>query len=88
MKVRREVLTILGLNAKLAGYRILHVSDLHFDKKLGNDRELWDYLRAGTADLILVTGDFVTHERNIEPFVEYLDGSKARDGAFGVLGNH
>lgn len=88
MKVRREVLKIPGLNSKLAGNKILHVSDLHFDKKLENDRELWDHLHAGTADLILITGDFVTHGRNIRPVVEYLDGSQARDGVFGVLGNH
>lgn len=81
-------MTIPGLNSELAGYRILHVSDLHFDEKVKNDRELWNYLHSGMADLILITGDFVTHERNIGPVVEYLDGSKAGDGVFGVLGNH
>ncbi len=85
MKVRGEVLAIPGLNSKLAGYQILHVSDIHFDEKLKNDRELWDHLHSGMADLILITGDFVTHERNIEPVVEYLNGSKAREGVFGVL---
>jgi predicted MPP superfamily phosphohydrolase len=88
MRVRREVLKVPGLNSKLAGYKILHVSDIHFDEKVGNDRELWDHLHSGMADLILITGDFVTHDRNIDPVVEFLAGSTARDGIYGILGNH
>ena len=88
MRVRREQIAIPGLNSKLAGYRILHVSDIHFDEKVKDDRELSHQLHSGMADLILITGDFVTHERNIEPLVDYLIGSKAKDGMFGILGNH
>lgn len=88
MRVRREVLAIPGLSSKLDGYKILHASDIHFDEKIKNDLELRDHLHSGMADLILITGDFVTHERNIEPVVEYLDGSRATDGMFGILGNH
>jgi len=72
----------------LDGYRILHVSDIHFDEKIGRDQVLWDQLHSNVADLILITGDFVTHGSKIDALVRYLENSKARDGIYGILGNH
>jgi predicted MPP superfamily phosphohydrolase len=86
--VRKELASIPTLSVKLQGYKILHVSDIHFDEKIEKDKELWDHLHSDIADLVLITGDFVTHEKSIEPVVRYLAGSRARDGIFGILGNH
>jgi predicted MPP superfamily phosphohydrolase len=86
--VRKELAFIPALSAKLQGYRILHVSDIHFDEKVSKDKELREHLHSDIADLILITGDFVTHERSIEPMVQYLAGSRAKNGIFGILGNH
>lgn len=79
---------IPALAESLDGYKILHVSDIHFDRKVGTNRILWEKLRDGSADLILITGDLITHDRNIDSLLEYLDGSKANDGIYAILGNH
>ncbi|HEX2014649.1 MAG TPA: metallophosphoesterase [Nitrososphaera sp.] len=88
MRIRKVIAAIRGLSPKLAGYRILHISDIHFDDKTKSNEVLWQLLHSGAADIILITGDFVTQESNIDSVVAYLKNSKASDGVFGVLGNH
>ena len=74
--------------AELEGYRILHISDIHFDEKVKRNRVLWDALHDASADIVLITGDFITHDSYTELLVEFLEGSIARDGIYGILGNH
>lgn len=88
LKIRRERIVLPSLVKELDGYSILHVSDIHFDDAVRKNRTLWEELRGSGADLILVTGDFITHDSKIESLCEFLDGSKARDGIYGILGNH
>ena len=88
LKIRREQIVLPSLVQELDGYTILHVSDIHFDEAVRKNRRLWEELHDNEADLILVTGDFITHDSNIESLCEFLEGSKARDGIFGILGNH
>lgn len=88
LKIRRERIVIPVLAENLDGYKVLHVSDIHFDRKVGANRVLWEKLHDGSADLILITGDFITHERNIDSLLEYLDGTRANDGVYAILGNH
>jgi predicted MPP superfamily phosphohydrolase len=88
LKIRRERVVLPSLVKELDGYSILHVSDIHFDNAVKKDRILWEELHRNKADLILVTGDFITHDSNIEPLCEFLGGSEARDGIYGILGNH
>ena len=73
---------------QLEGYTILHVSDIHFNERVRKNRLLWEQIHENEADLILITGDFITHDRYVESLCEYLDGSKAADGIYGILGNH
>jgi predicted MPP superfamily phosphohydrolase len=88
LRTRRERIVIPSLAAELEGYRILHVSDIHFDKKVGRNRRLWEVLHNDTADIVLITGDFITHDSYIQSLGEFLEGSRARDGVYGILGNH
>lgn len=88
MRIRTEKVAIPRLRKELDGYRILHVSDIHFDEKTGRDSELWSELYASWADVALITGDFITDDVFIDPLVEKLAGIKAKDGVFGILGNH
>jgi len=75
-----------------AGYRIAQISDLHMGDWL--DRaHLADVVRrvsALGADLIAITGDFVTRhpERVADELIAELRGLRARDGVVAVLGNH
>ena len=88
LRIRRERIIIPSLAAELEGYRILHVSDIHFDKKVRQNRGLWEALHNSSADIVLITGDFITHDSYIELLGEFLAGSKAPDGIYGILGNH
>ena len=49
---------------------------------------LWEILHVNVADLMLITGDFITHDRYIESLCEHFSGSNAKDGIYGILGNH
>jgi predicted MPP superfamily phosphohydrolase len=82
---------LLGLPDALAGFRIVQLSDIHYlpFTKL-------DLIEAAIAqavsrqpDLIVLTGDFVTHEADtIFGAVQALSRLNARYGVFAVLGNH
>lgn len=73
------------------GFRIVHLTDIHHGvyfpaEALKAVVELTNELE---PDLVAITGDFVTHSRAyIEPAAEILGGLQAREGVFGVLGNH
>lgn len=89
MRIRKERLNIPHLHRSLEGYRILHVSDIHFDESIASNSDLWEALRSGDlANIILITGDFITYDRYTNSLVEQLAGATAKDGVFGVLGNH
>ena len=75
------------------GYRIVHLADLHLDSVPG----LAEVIAAATAglhtDLVLMTGDyrFLTHgpcETVYAGTRKILAGISARDGMYGILGNH
>jgi predicted MPP superfamily phosphohydrolase len=80
-----------GLDPKLDGYRIAHLSDLHIGTMTPRSRgEKWT--RAANArgpDLAVVTGDMVTsgtaYHRDIADVVGSL---RAKDGVFVSMGNH
>ncbi len=88
MRIRRERIAIPSLAKRLEGYTILHISDIHFNQRVQKNKLLWEELHGNEADLILITGDFITHDRYIESLCQYLEGSKAQDGIYGILGNH
>ena len=88
MRVRHELLVIPGLKPSLEGYTILHVSDIHFNRSVAMNATLRKQLHSGEQDLVLITGDFVTHDRETSSLIEFLKGSTAKDGIYGILGNH
>lgn len=88
--VEREA-AFAQLPPEFDGYRIILLSDLHISasRKAPWTAEL--VRRAGELepDMILITGDFIdgtveARRADIEP----LAGLRARDGVFGVTGNH
>ncbi|HLG76774.1 MAG TPA: metallophosphoesterase [Ktedonobacteraceae bacterium] len=80
------------LDPAFHGYRIVHITDIHIDdawmtaKRL---EEIVQLVNGQKADLVVITGDFVTDEYNISARtlapLRYL---QARDGVLAVLGNH
>ena len=91
VRVRSIDVALRGLPPRFDGYRIAHLSDLH----IGG---LWPRARAARwarrvnaldADLVALTGDYVTHGDSFhEDVAQVISSMRARDGAVAVLGNH
>ncbi|MFO0665142.1 MAG: metallophosphoesterase [Polyangiaceae bacterium] len=90
-RIEELVVRVEGLSKKLDGYTIVQVSDIHAGDFVG-ERELRDgfgRIAALKPDLVVATGDLVDHDARHAPMVaRMLADLKARDGVYGILGNH
>lgn len=70
--------------------RVAHVSDFHLNSHLPLSyfQDAMHRVAETKPDLLLVTGDFVTHAEFIPLISEVLPMARGRLGSFGVLGNH
>lgn len=73
-------------------YRILNICDIHLGQWINPEYldNLVDYLNTLNYDLITLTGDYVSYvldgyDKSLKDSLKKL---KAKDGKFGVLGNH
>jgi predicted MPP superfamily phosphohydrolase len=85
-------LSLPKLPDAFAGFTIAHISDLHFGPfcSPADLAPAIDTVLALNADLIAITGDFVSsldHGEN-DMIVESLSRLQAREGVLAVLGNH
>ncbi len=83
-------MVIAGLDPRHDGVRIAHLSDLHVGRVTGKRRirEAVELANAAAADLIVMTGDFVTYaKRELALLEDQLVGLLA-PRVFAVLGNH
>jgi predicted MPP superfamily phosphohydrolase len=91
VRLRTVVVDLPGLPPRFAGYRILHLSDLHvgsFDP-LERARRWVERAQATEPDLVVVTGDLVASGTRYYPAIAALLGElRAPDGVFVVTGNH
>jgi uncharacterized protein len=80
------------LTSAFHGYRVVQITDLHADKNfMTKDRLLTIVTMVNQlhADMIVITGDFVTdYLPGLENTLAVLSQLRAKDGVFGVLGNH
>ena len=81
---------IAGLPPALAGFRIVHISDLHLGAFLGTEElaSHVDRINALAPDLICITGDLVDRASTCEEAFPVLAGLSARHGVVVILGNH
>ena len=82
---------VRGLDPKLDGYRIAHLSDLHIGTMTPRARgDKWvRAANARTPDLAVVTGDMVTSGTEFhEDIAAVVGGLQAKDGVFVSMGNH
>jgi hypothetical protein len=74
------------------GLRLLHISDLHMGTWMNPERlaGIAALVNAQSADLIAITGDFVSYtvEQPLRELAASLSRLTPREGAFAVLGNH
>src|SRR2546422_95471 len=80
------------LNPAFHGYRLVQISDLHADDSwMTAERvaQIVNLVNEQKPDLIVITGDFVTHMLPSSPkALAALQHLQARDGTFAILGNH
>jgi predicted MPP superfamily phosphohydrolase len=82
--VRELDIYVRGLDARLSGVRICHLSDLHFFKHAANPA-LLKGIRSRASDLYVITGDFVHSHAGLSALEELLAVLKAP--VFAVPGN-
>jgi predicted MPP superfamily phosphohydrolase len=79
------------LPAAFEGFRIAQLSDIHIGPFMPADeiRKYVAIVNEQKADMIVLTGDFVTFDPDTaRPVVEALSGLRAPFGVWGCLGNH
>src|SRR6185503_9337482 len=91
--VARQDVQIPGWPRELDGLRVGHISDTHCDSERAVDRtaRAAKLLRALNPDLVVLTGDYITHYPHIWAEPASVAPSPLADaprGAFAVLGNH
>ncbi len=91
LKITNVNIPIADLPDSFSGFRIAHMTDFHC-----RDGVRYEYLKRVAAsanslkpDIIVLTGDYVSHERkDIPPVMELIDSLRAKYGKLAVLGNH
>ena len=84
---------IPGLPVAFDGYTILHLSDLHADGLVDEGAGIMSIVEGVPCDLAVLTGDFSFEANGLyEPCIKSLKpivrSISAKDGIFGILGNH
>jgi uncharacterized protein len=92
LTVESVPVTIRDLSPRLAGCRIVQLSDFHYDGQRLSPRlldQVIDQVNALRPDLIALTGDFVTTDPSpIFTLAPRLAEMHSRYGSVAVLGNH
>jgi len=91
LEVTQPTVPLPGLPASLDGLTIAQLSDLHVTPQDGVDlvRRAVEAVNRSRADLIVLTGDYVTHSADYTSLcVAPLRLLQAPLGIYGVLGNH
>ena len=82
---------IPGLPILFQGYRIVHISDIHYGQWISEDRlkGVVGLINQEEPDIVAITGDFVSYSAgNVEDLIPALKGIRPRDATVAVLGNH
>lgn len=97
--LHQEDLKIPNWSAKLNGFKIVAVSDIHGGSKYITEEKIREVVRLANEqnpDLIILLGDYVSQKSkrdgdlkmSSEVVAENLKGLRARYGVYGVVGNH
>jgi hypothetical protein len=91
LTVEHHPIHLRRLASALDGFRIVHLSDFHHGPLTSTNQILRAVETANSLepDLIALTGDYISHERQYAaPCAELVGRLRARHGVFAVLGNH
>jgi uncharacterized protein len=92
-KTEQQKIVIPHLAPAFHGYKIVHISDIHYGQWISADRlrGVVGLINQIDPDIVAVTGDFVSYllnDKMAEDMVEQLGELKPKDAAVAVLGNH
>ena len=90
-EVVRLGIEIPGLPSNFDGYRIVHISDIHYGQWISADRIAGaaGIINRQRPDMVAITGDFVSYSgEEIGGMSAGLKALQAKDGVVAVLGNH
>lgn len=91
LSLERVEIRLRRLPKQLDGFKIIHLSDTHHSPFTGLEhiRRVVKVANRLKPDIFLLTGDYVSHEREyIAPVAAELAKLKARYGVHACLGNH
>ncbi|MCG8650468.1 MAG: metallophosphoesterase [Pirellulales bacterium] len=90
LSIERIELPVAGLPAKLEGYRLAHLSDIHLTGDVAPEYAKYVVDRATdwNPEMMALTGDIVDSQRCIAWLSEIFSAARARDGCYFILGNH
>ncbi|GAA5508334.1 metallophosphoesterase [Novipirellula caenicola] len=90
LAIERIMLPVAGLPAKLDGYRIAHLSDIHLTGDVHPDYAKYVVTRATDwrPDMMVITGDIIDRQSCVDWLPEIFAAADAADGCYYVLGNH
>ena len=77
-----------GLPAGFDGFRIVHLSDLHGHEYGENSEKLLEKVRAQEPELIVITGDLIDREEQLDMVLALAKGLAAIAPTYYVTGNH
>ncbi|MDD2542682.1 MAG: metallophosphoesterase [Desulfuromonadaceae bacterium] len=93
-RLERNDVYLPDLPVAFDGYTILHLSDLHADGLVDGGEGIKRIIETLPCDLAVLTGDFRFEESGdysehlLEGLAPVIRSISARDGVFGILGNH
>ncbi len=91
LSLERVEIYLERLPKKLDGFKIIHLSDTHHSPftSLDHIKRTVKIANRLKPDMFLLTGDYVSHDREyIPPVAEVLGKLKAKHGIYACLGNH
>ena len=88
MQTTRTQVELDGLPSGFDGYKIVHLSDLHGHEYGENSAELLARVQEEQPDLIVVTGDLVDQEEQLQMLPALARGLSAIAPTYYVTGNH
>lgn len=93
IRLTSEVFEFPDLPASFDGYRLLHVTDPHFDTLEGTAERVAALVGGCEADLLVLTGDYRRRVRGpfehvLPQLAQVVRAARTPDGAIALLGNH
>lgn len=91
LSLERVEIRLKRLPSQLDGFKVIHLSDIHHSPFTGLEqiRRVVKVANRLRPDIVLLTGDYVSHNREyIAPVAAALAKLKAKYGVHACLGNH